>query len=239
VSTPGLAQSDGADMRRIANPLHTLALLAVQAVIIVRGVTHANQARVAASSGNVAMYLRTMVVEWLLFGFVLLGVWLAGTPLTTVLGPRWRSWRDTLRDIGIGIAFIVVQQIVLSGISAHLHGADSDRAVLFLMPHGRIEGVLWIALSLSAGICEETVFRGYLQRQFTALTRNIPTGILLSAAMFAMAHSYQGLWRAAIIGLDGAMLGGLAYWCKSTRPGMAGHAFKDALAPLVMGAVKH
>jgi membrane protease YdiL (CAAX protease family) len=39
--------------------------------------------------------------------------------------------------------------------------------------------VLWVALS-SAGICEEAVYRIYLQKQFIALTRNVPAGIILS-----------------------------------------------------------
>jgi membrane protease YdiL (CAAX protease family) len=180
-----------------------------------------------------------MIVEWLLFAFVVVGVWLAGSPLTTVLGQRWRSARDVLRDIGIGVVFIILQQIVLSVLSAHAHGAESERAVHYLLPQGRVEMVLWLALSISAGICEETVFRGYLQRQFSALTQNIPAGILLSAAMFGAAHGYQGFWRAVVIGVDGAMLGGLAYWCRSVRPGMFGHALKDALAPLVIIAAKH
>jgi uncharacterized protein len=227
------------DLHRIANPLHTLALLAIQGMLIVRTLTHASQMREAASSSHVAMYVRTMIVEWLLFAFVLLGVWLAGSPLSTVLGQRWRSARDVLRDIGIGVGFIIVQQVILSGISAHLHGADSDRAVQFLLPHGRVEMGLWIALSISAGICEETLFRGYLQRQFATLTQNIFAGIILSAVIFALAHSYQGLWRAVVIGLDGAMLGGLAHWRRSIRPGIVGHAFKDAVAPLLMAAVKH
>ena len=185
------------------------------------------------------MYAKTMLVEWLLFGFVLLGVWLSGSSLTTVLGQRWRSARDVLRDVGIGVVFIILQQFVLSGLSAHLHGANSDRAVHFLLPQGRAEMALWLVLSITAGICEETVFRGYLQRQFAALTQNIPAGILLSAAMFGAAHGYQGFWRAVVIGFDGAMLGGLAYWCRSVRPGMVGHALKDAVAPLLMVAVKH
>jgi Type II CAAX prenyl endopeptidase Rce1-like len=31
---------------------------------------------------------------------------------------------------------------------------------------GATEITFWIVLSVTAGICEETVFRGYLQRQF-------------------------------------------------------------------------
>ncbi len=219
---------------RIAHPLHTVALLAIQSGLALRGIIHANQARAMENSSNVPLYVRTIAVEWLLLAFVIGGVWLAKSPLTAVLGRRWRSARDVFRDIGIGVVFIILQQLVLSIISGHLHSADSERAVQFLLPHGRLEMSLWLVVSISAGICEEAIYRGYLQRQFAAFTQNVPAAILLSAAMFGFAHGYQGAWRAAVIGLDGAMLGGLAYWCRSVRPGMVGHAFKDAIAPLIM-----
>jgi uncharacterized protein len=239
MATASLAQSAPDDVRRIAHPLHTVALLAVQGVLLVRGIAHVYQMRAAVDANRVAMYTKTIIIDWLLLAFVLLGVWLAGSPLSTVLGQRWRSGRDVLRDIGIGVAFIIVQQFLLSGISAHLGNAGSDRAVQFLLPHGRLEMTLWVALSLTAGIFEESLYRGYLQRQFAALTRHVAGGILLSALLFAVAHSYQGFWRAVVIGLDGAMLGGLAHWRRSVRPGMIGHALKDALAPLLMVAIKH
>src|SRR5207249_4262573 len=80
-----------------------------------------------------------------------------------------------------------------------------SRNVQFILPHGTAELTIWIALSVTAGICEETVFRGYLQRQFIALTKSVPSGILLSAALFGAAHAYQGLRLVALISLYGAM----------------------------------
>jgi hypothetical protein len=92
---------------------------------------------------------------------------------------------------------------------------------------------LWVALSITAGICEEAVYRGYMQKQFMALTRSVPAGIVLSAAAFGAAHSYQGFARASLIGVMGAMGGILAYWCRSVRPGMIAHALQDVLGGLV------
>ncbi len=234
MSTLSLEQPDSVEARPIASPLHTLALLAILATLAIRGILNANQMHASASS-NVPLYLRTIATEWLLFALVLAGVRLAGTPLALVLGPRWRSAGDMLRTVCIGIGFVIVQQFVLSGISHFLPNSGSDHAVHSLLPRGPLEMMLWVALSVSAGICEETVYRGYLQRQFAAFTRSVPIAILLSAAMFGIAHGYQGLWRAVVIGIDGATLGVLAQWYGSVRPGMVGHAFKDAVAPLLMG----
>ena len=114
------------------------------------------------------------------------------------------------------------------------HGKGPDQATAFLMPHGRMEVTLWMVMSLTAGICEEALFRGYLQRQFMALTNSAALGIILSAAAFGAAHSYQGWGHALSIGVLGLMLGALAYWRKSVRPGMISHAAQDMLAVFVV-----
>src|SRR5437899_10986878 len=108
----------------------------------------------------------------------------------------------------------------------------------FMLPHRGIELTFWIALSVTAGICEETIFRGYLQRQFMALTKSAPAGILLSAATFGAAHTYQGFRMVILIGLYGAMFGILAYWRGSVRPGMIAHAWQDSLNGVLASAIR-
>jgi len=159
-------------------------------------------------------------------------VWFHGSPLSTVLGERWRSARQVLLDFGIGLAFLVCSIAILSIVGGH--GKGPDQATAFLMPHGRLEVTLWMVMSVTAGICEEALFRGYLQRQFMALTNSAALGIVISAAAFGAAHSYQGWMQALSIGMLGVMLGALAYWRKSVRPGMISHAAQDMLAVLAM-----
>jgi hypothetical protein len=67
-----------------------------------------------------------------------------------------------------------------------------SQATHLLAPQGQFESLLWIALAVTAGICEEIIFRGYLQRQFVAWTRGAPIGVLLSAALFGAGQIYQG-----------------------------------------------
>ena len=191
----------------------------------------------AASVDRVQLYERTMLFQLLMFGLVLLGVWLSGSPLVTVLGDRWRSVREVFRDAGIGVAFLVVP-IMLGAIFSG-HGAAPDRAVQFLFPHGGMEVALWILLSVTAGICEEAIYRGYLQRQFMALTKNAPLGIILSATIFGMSHAYQGRRHAIQIGVLGVMSGILAHWRKSVRPGMFAHALQDTIGGLLGGRIGH
>ena len=94
---------------------------------------------------------------------------------------------------------------------------------------------LWIALSISAGFCEELVFRGYLQRQFAALTGSNVIGLLLQAALFGVSHGYQGVAATVTIALFGVVYGSLALWRRSLRPGMIAHAWSDIWAGWLAG----
>jgi membrane protease YdiL (CAAX protease family) len=97
-----------------------------------------------------------------------------------------------LRDIGFGAAFWIVAAILLWIFGWLLRIAAQGRNTQVMLPHGGFELASWIALSVTAGICEGAIFRGYLQRQFMALTKSTAAGILLSAATFGAAHAYQG-----------------------------------------------
>jgi len=228
-------QSESPKFRLIASPWHTALVLAVQALLAYRGKIRADQMRAVLHPDHIGIYERTMIFEWLVLGLVIVGVSLHGSSLLTVFGERWRSVRQLLRDIGIAVLFLIVSIPVISILGSILRGGTADNAAQFLLPRGGIEMALWVALSISAGICEEALYRGYLQRQFTALTQSVPAGILLSAAMFGAAHSYQGLRKAFEICLLGAMLGILAHWRRSVHPGMIAHALQDVLG----GIVKH
>ena len=215
----------------IASPVHTIAILGLEAASAILAKMRMDHVRVAADFDHVRIYGRTILMEWLVLGLVVLGVWLHGSPLNAVFGERWRSLRQLFTDVGIALVFLVASIAVLSIFGAHSKAPDS--ATQFLLPHGRLETGLWIAMSLTAGICEEALFRGYLQRQFMAWTKRAAFGIGLSAAAFGTAHAYQGLRHAVQIAALGAMLGTLAWWRKSVRPGMISHADQDVLAIFV------
>jgi uncharacterized protein len=217
--------------RPVASLWHTVVVLAVIVGSLLWGRFHAEQMRSMANPDRIGNYKRILLSEWLTLALVLIGVCLHGSSLLTVMGDRWRSVRQFLRDVGIATVFLVAAILFTSLTGSH--GDAGDRATQFLLPQGRMEIALWIILSITAGICEEAIYRGYLQKQFIALTRNIPAGIILSALVFGLAHSYQGFRRVLTIAVMGAMGGLLAYWCRSVRPGMIAHALQDILGAFV------
>ena len=238
-STPAPASSASDRYRQAAGPLHTIFLLAILGAWAFLGRVIADQMRAAVNPHRLRFYVLTLFFEWLLFVFVVVGVRRSGAPVRLVLGDRWQSIRQVLRDIGIAAVFWIISVGLLLVLGWLLRVSEHRPNMEFMLPHRGAEIAVWIALSITAGICEETVFRGYLQRQFMALTKSVPAGILLSAAAFGAAHAYQGFRMVILIGLYGAMFGILAHWRGSVRPGMIAHAWQDSLNGVLAGLTRH
>ena len=217
--------------RSVAPAWHTILVLIVIAASAVRGLLRTSQIGAGLNLDRITLYERTLLFEWLLLGLVLFGFWLKGGSLFEVLGDRWRSGEQILRDVGLAVAFLIASIMITSMIGGH--GGDANKSIQFLLPQTGAERALWVLLSISAGICEEAVYRGYFQKQFMAVTNSVPAGIGLAALTFAGSHLYQGWARAAVIGVMAVLGGVLAHWCRSVRPGMIAHVMQDVLGGFV------
>jgi membrane protease YdiL (CAAX protease family) len=87
-----------------------------------------------------------------------------------------------------------------------------------------------VVAATSAGISEGTVFRGYLQQQFTAWTGHVSVGILGQAALFGLVHEYEGRKNMALIFVLGGILGVSARLRKRLRGNVLAHASMDILS---------
>lgn len=239
VAAASLPQSAPPSRRLIASPWHTLFVLALGALGAYRATIFAARARAGLGPSRPYFYLRTMLFECLLLAIVVFGVRLHGSSLRTIFGPRWCSAGQIFRDLGLGVLLLLVSILVASIIGGHQQGATPGPSIEFLLPHTWPEMLIWIALSITAGICEEAVYRGYLQRQFIVLSSSVPAGILFSGAAFGAAHAYQGIRRALAIGVSAVLFGLFAHWRGTVRPGMFAHALQDAVAPWLIKLVRH
>lgn len=102
-----------------------------------------------------------------------------------------------------------------------------------LAPSNLHEIAAWILLCVMAGITEEVVFRGYLQRQFTAWGRGaVAVGVVFSAILFGCAHGYQGVHYMVLLSIYGALFSLLAIFRRNIRAGIFAHAWQDTIAGL-------
>jgi membrane protease YdiL (CAAX protease family) len=179
----------------------------------------------------VPLYLSLLAAEWGLFLYVRKGVRSTGTTLQELIGGRWAGPRDLLIDAGIALGAWALLKLLAAAWQRWLAPAPAT-SIHALLPRRPVEILLWIALSASAGICEELAFRGYFQRQLAALTRSPWLAVLLQGLLFGIAHSYQGLQAALRIAVYGVLFGLLALFRRSLRPGMIAHGLTDLLSGL-------
>ncbi len=219
---------------KVAGPVHTLFLLLVLAAVAVLGYFSIHRPATAHQPNRLFFYLLTMAWEWLLVGYIYWGLRRRGKSLKNITGKSWRSASDFFVDVAIAFGFWIAAIFVLSIVARLVHATGMAEAARRLAPQSLFESILWIALSVTAGICEETIFRGYLQRQFVAWTRSAPVGVLLSAVLFGVGHIYQGTKATVVIGVYGLMFGILAEVRQNLRPGIMTHAAHDAITGLVV-----
>jgi len=152
----------------------------------------------------------------------------SGTPVRELMGGRWGSAADVVRDLALGVVAWGAWNLI-SMAWGRMTGVDHATTVERFLPTHAVEYLLWTILSLGAGFCEELVFRGYLMRQFSAWTRSPWVALLLQSALFGVAHGYQGIVSCMKIALFGLLFGLLAIWRRSLRPGMMAHALTDIM----------
>ena len=227
--------------RLLAPVWHTAALVGV---LLLASVSGSGAHHMLARGGSkLPQYIWGMAWEWILAGFVWLGI-RKRYRLRDIIGGRWASFDDFLVDILTATGFWIFAALVLAAGAKLMHldqaqKLDAMRRQLgFLAPNTRLELGVWFLLSSTAGFCEEFIFRGYLQLQFAAMTRSMLAGALLSAVVFGASHGYEGGARMILIGIFGLMFGLLAWWRRSLRPGMIAHAWHDALSGAALRMLK-
>lgn len=139
-----------------------------------------------------------------------------------------------LRDLGIGAGFLIGSNVILIALSGVMHSGPNANLTRML-PHSHIEILLWVLVSLSAGICEEITMRGYLQKQFGGLLKNATAAIFAQGVIFGLVHAYQGPKQMFSIAVLGCMLGWMAEWQRSLRPGMLAHFMQDVIGGIYAG----
>lgn len=189
-------------------------------------------------------YLESAIIEWALVALVLLHWITASRPISGLgFGPPegWRFWLASGIVIG-ALTFTTWQRISVTK-STEPRVRREVMAQLEhlrpLLPHTRREMIRFVLLSVTAGICEEVLFRGYLLWYLSCLVP-VVAAWLAGALLFGMAHAYQGSGGVLRTGLVGAGLVALYVISGSLWLPMFLHAFVDVNSGLLAYAyLKH
>ena len=181
---------------------------------------------------KLAIYAVTIPFQWALVGVV-----------------AWRSIARglTLQDLGLGSQGWV--GIVVGGLfGAALVGGlqwlnlrrigrmEGEAPELLrklanrLLPVNLLEFLPYAALAITAGVCEEFVYRGFAIAAISKAGVPLPLVVILSSVLFGLAHAYQGRGGMISTGIFGVLLAIARLGFGSLVPVMMWHAGLDLAA---------
>jgi membrane protease YdiL (CAAX protease family) len=198
----------------------------------------------AEPAARIRIYWGVMGPEWLL-ALGALAVWMHGSrpwgDFGLALRPGWR--------LGVGLAAAALVAVALTVqyaiVARTAAGRAKARAEIYqaapFAPQTRREMAHFAALSLTAGVCEEILYRAFLiwyALQFTgAGIAGAALAVVASAVVFGIAHLYQGPVGALRVAGIAVVFGGLYVACGSLWPVIVLHVYVDIAGGLLSLAV--
>jgi membrane protease YdiL (CAAX protease family) len=174
-------------------------------------------------------YRRGIAFEWGAAAFVGLLAVLAHDRVRS-LWPPGDHTGVTRQVPGIVVALIAVTVLYRVGGQATRRAlAVQLRPVAALLPRTPVERRVFALLALTAGVCEEVLYRGFglAALRWAAPGLSNTALIALTAVAFGMAHLYQGRTGVILTGLAGAYFAWIAISAGSLVPVMVLHAVLD------------
>jgi len=140
--------------------------------------------------------------------------------------------------IGVGVLVILAQvlYVAMTSLNAEKMAALNEQMgeLSHLAPQTRTEKRLFDMASVSAGVCEEVLYRGLLFATLVSFLGTWPA-VAISSLIFGLGHAYQGIAGIARTGLVGLGLALLTVFSGSLFIAMVLHAFIDLTSGRIMG----
>jgi len=181
---------------------------------------------------KLALYAVTIGFQWVLVGLV-----------------AWRSLARgmTIQELGLGsqnwfgiVAVGVFGAILIGGLQwlnlGRIGKMEGEAPELLrklanrLLPVNFLEYLPYAALAVTAGVCEEFVYRGFAIVAFSRAGLPLWLVVITSSILFGLAHAYQGRGGIVSTGIFGVLLAVSRLWFGSLLPVMMWHAGLDLAA---------
>ena len=207
-----------------------LALIAIALVVdhFVLWQTFLRRSQADPACARLWLWSAWMILLWILAAAGI-ALWLfkarAFESLRFIIPHGWQLW--------IAIVLILALTIHYARTALRIARIESGKRVKIanpdmarLSPRTQSEMAWWVALSLSAGFCEEFIFRGYLIWVFQGVI-GWWGAAAISVVLFAIAHAYQGAKGILATGVLGFLFTLVVLISGSLWPAMALHALID------------
>jgi membrane protease YdiL (CAAX protease family) len=176
------------------------------------------------------LWLRAVTTQWLVTGAVVLQWVFLRRPFDSLsLTPAF-GWGAGGVLLGVVLMAILLQP-QRHNLAATPEAVARLRSrlepVQRLMPASREEWPRFVPLALTAGICEELLFRGFLLWVFAQVLPEYWHAALAQAVVFGLAHAYQGPRGIFLTFGVGVFLTGVVWISGTLWPAMLVHALLD------------
>jgi membrane protease YdiL (CAAX protease family) len=188
-----------------------------------------------ASLERVSLYASTILFQWI-----------------AVIVVAWRGWARGLTPVDLGLVSREPTHALLAGMAgAILFGALQwlnlrrmgrlpvearglmQSIAVRILPRSGIERLVFFALSVTAALCEEFLYRGFAVAALLRLGWPSFAVILASAVLFGLGHIYQGRGGLVSSLLLGVLFGFARMHYQSLVPAVLWHGSVDMVAGLV------
>jgi membrane protease YdiL (CAAX protease family) len=181
------------------------------------------------------LYASTVFSQWLASAIIL-----------------WRARVHRIRPTQLGlavphIAFVIVVTVIFAGLiltnqllslrqlasQPHKMQATMAQLATRIFPQDGVERAAFLAVVATVAVCEELIYRGFVQTILTQWSHLVFFAIVAASALFALAHLYQG-WRGILpTFIVGVCFSTLRWWTGSLLPPIVSHCMADSVAGLL------
>jgi membrane protease YdiL (CAAX protease family) len=197
---------------------------------------------------RIRFYRKIMAAEWVctLVAWFTVGL---GALYTMAVIPgdiTWLAEGTAGRSFMAGLASAVALVLVLPAILAiwsekvRTKAAKAAQSLSYLLPSTKEERLLWWPLCITAGVCEEFLYRGFLLHYFhtTPFRLSLTWAMVVAAVIFGLGHLYQG-WKGALsTAVLGFALGAVFVVTGSLLIPIVAHALLDLRVLLLLPGVE-
>jgi uncharacterized protein len=181
---------------------------------------------------RISLYAATISFQWLAAGVAAWRAWAHGFSATQLgLSPR-SPWRSIAAAILGGSILAALQWLNLRRMGRMPEKTRARLQALSerILPRSARERVPFFALAVTAGICEEFLYRAFAMAALARSGLPLWTTVVISSLLFGIAHLYQG--RSGLLGttLLGLIFGVARVGFGSLIPVMVWHAAVDVVA---------
>lgn len=181
---------------------------------------------------RISLYLSTIAFQWTALVFTAWRAWAHGftaAELGLAPGNAWLVGAATVLGAGI-LGILQWMNLRRMGRVPSLASKRLQALAKRILPQSARERVPFFALAITAGICEEFLYRGFAMSAFRHAGLPTWSVVVLSSVLFGIAHLYQG--RSGLIGttLLGLLFGAGRNSFGSLAPVIAWHVAVDVVA---------